>query len=151
VDISSWNPFENIEKDIITRIFKGGLISDRFSDGLKFPKKRCQITLLSIFSLGGYWPGEGLWHSASISVELMAFSHVQCNRFLSAKNSFLASKGKETSSKKHKWRWTRYPGGYKQYLLYISSGYLLFTSNFWHKLRSMHYGLWHLFWRFEPK
>ena len=40
----------------------------------------------------------------------------------------------ETPSIKHRWRWTRYPGGYRQYLLYISSGYLLFTSDFWHKI-----------------
>ena len=58
-----------------------------------------------------------------MSVELIAFGHVKWNlsKFLYAKNPLLASKGKEAPSIKHRWRWTVYPCGYRQYLLYISS------------------------------
>ena len=42
------------------------------------------------------------------------------SKFLSAKNSFLASKGKDTLSIKHRLRWTRYPGGCRQYIFYTS-------------------------------
>ena len=75
-------------------------------------------------------------HSALMSVELIAFGHVQWNlsKFLYAKNHFLASKGKETPSIKHRWRWTVYPCGYRQYILHFSSGYLLSPGDFWHKI-----------------
>ena len=58
------------------------------------------------------------YHSALMSVELIAFGHVQWNlsKFLYAKNHFLASKGKETPSIKHRWHWTVYPCGYRQYV-----------------------------------
>ena len=38
--------------DEILNGIKGGLISESFSLWLKSPKKRCQITIPSIFSLG---------------------------------------------------------------------------------------------------
>ena len=42
-------PVEEFNRSM--EIIKGGLISESFSLRLKSPKKRCQITLLSIFSL----------------------------------------------------------------------------------------------------
>ena len=53
---------------------------------------------------------------------------VQACIFLPAKNSFLPSKGKETPSIEHRWHWTWYPGGYKQHLLCLSSGYLILPA-----------------------